>query len=41
MSEKVAWLTLTSGRKNYLKQSRDSWYKLVSGKILEEVIIDT
>jgi hypothetical protein len=41
MSEKVAWITLTSGRKNYLKQSRESWYRLVSGKISEEIIVDT
>ncbi len=38
---KVAWITLTSGRKEYLEKSRDSWYKLVVGEIAEEIIIDT
>lgn len=38
---KVAWITLTSGRKDYLEKSRESWYKLVVGDISEEIIIDT
>ena len=38
---KIAWITLTSGRKEYLEKSRDSWYKLVVGDISEEIIIDT
>ena len=38
---KVAWITLTSGRKEYLKKSRESWYSLVVGDISEEIIIDT
>lgn len=38
---KVAWITLTSGRKEYLKKSRESWYNLVVGDISEEIIIDT
>lgn len=41
MSDKVAWITLTSGRKDYLKRSRESWYKLVFGTISEEIIVDT
>ncbi len=40
-SKKVAWITLTSGRRDYLKKSRESWYKLVLGKISEEIIVDT
>jgi len=38
---KVAWITLTSGRKDYLEKSRESWYRLVVGDISEEIIIDT
>jgi hypothetical protein len=38
---KVCWVTLTSGRKNYFKKSRQSWYKLIEGEIEEEIIIDT
>jgi hypothetical protein len=38
---KVAWITLTSGRKEYLEKSRESWYKLIVGDISEEIIIDT
>lgn len=38
---KVAWITLTSGRKEYLEKSRESWYKLVIGDISEEIIVDT
>jgi len=38
---KVAWITLTSGRKDYLEKSRESWYRLVVGDISEEIIVDT
>lgn len=38
---KVVWATLTSGRKKYLIESRDSWYRLLKGDISEEIIIDT
>lgn len=38
---KIAWITLTSGRKDYLKVSRQSWYTFVNQKNLEEIIIDT
>lgn len=38
---KVAWITLTSGRKEYLSKSRNSWYDLVIGNISEEIIVDT
>lgn len=41
MNEKIAWITLTSGRKEYLKQSRESWYKYIDGVISEEIIVDT
>ncbi len=37
----IAWITLTSGRKDYLQTSRKSWYKFVDQKNLEEIIIDT
>jgi hypothetical protein len=38
---KIAWITLTSGRKEYLEKSRQSWYNFVVGDISEEIIIDT
>jgi len=38
---KIAWITLTSGRKEYLEKSRQSWYNLIVGDISEEIIIDT
>lgn len=37
----IAWITLTSGRKDYLQTSRKSWYKFVDQENLEEIIIDT
>ena len=40
-NKKVAWITLTSGRKEYLKISRESWYNFVKGEISEEIIVDT
>lgn len=40
-NNRIAWMTLTSGRKDYLEQSRQSWYDLVNGNIVEEVIVDT
>ena len=38
---KIAWITLTSGRKEYLSKSRNSWYDLIIGNISEEIIVDT
>lgn len=38
---KVAWVTLTNGRKEYFEQARPSWYSKMQGNITEELIVDT
>lgn len=37
----IAWITLTSGRKDYLQTSRKSWYQFVDQENLQEIIVDT
>lgn len=39
--KKIAWITLTNGRKEYLYESRKSWYENVEGNFSSEVIVDT
>jgi hypothetical protein len=41
MTDRVAWVTLTNGRKEYFELARPSWYEKMSGNIVDEVIIDT
>ena len=41
VKKSIAWITLTSGRKDYLQVSRKSWYKFVDQNNLYEIIIDT
>lgn len=37
---KIAWITLTNGRKDLIFESRSSWYKNLEGVISLEVIVD-
>jgi hypothetical protein len=38
---KIAWVTLTSGRKEYFKKTRHSWHTLLDTETIEEIIVDT
>lgn len=40
MVSKIAWVTLTNGRKNYMEESRLSWYLNLQGDIYKEIIVD-